>query len=156
MLSDRGITDHWSGQSCNILVESESLFCRSIQPLDRLSLCYPDIDYQGDESIMPTINSASLTLTTVGVNTTINVTYNAVFSVLERRLAGLGLVFRDRIAVIGVDTPPDPTGGVITSLASINLAVTDGAAPQTIPRTASKTVLRSLLQEDIGAGDNGH
>jgi len=90
----------------------------------------------------------------VGANTTINVTYNAVFSVLERRLAGLGLVFRDRIAVIGVDTPPDPTGGVITSLASINLAVTDGAAPQTISRTASRTVLRSLLQEDIGAGNN--
>jgi len=103
---------------------------------------------------MPTINSASLTLTTVGANTTIDVTYNAVFSVLERRLAGLGLVFRDRIAVIGVDTPPDPMGGVITSLVSINLAVTDGAAPQTISRTASRTVLRSLLQEDIGAGNN--
>ena len=42
---------------------------------------------------MPTINSANLTLTTVGQTVTINVTFNAVFSPFERQLAGLGLIF---------------------------------------------------------------
>jgi len=90
----------------------------------------------------------------VGVNTTINVTYNAVFSVLERRLAGLGLVFREQIAVIGIDPPSSTTGTVLTSFPNTTLAVTDGAAPQTIPRNVSRTVLRVSLQEDTGLGDD--
>jgi Fe2+ transport system protein FeoA len=52
---------------------------------------------------MPSTNSRNLTLTTVGSNVTIQVTYNAVFSSFERKLAELGLVFRARIRVIGED-----------------------------------------------------
>jgi hypothetical protein len=101
---------------------------------------------------MPRINNRQLTLTTVDNKvTTINVTYNAVFSAFERRLAGLGMVFRERIAVIGVD--PDEgstTGAVLHYFNSTDLAVTDGAASQTIPRNLSMTVSRASLQEDPG------
>lgn len=102
---------------------------------------------------MPSINNRQLTLTTVDDRVTINVTYNAVFSAFERRLAGLGLVFRERIAVLGVD--PDKgstTGSVLHNFPSPNLAVTDGAASQTIARNVSRTVSRDSLQEDL-AGD---
>ena len=103
---------------------------------------------------MPTTNNRQLTLTTVGANVTINVTYNAVFSVFERHLAGLGLVFRERIAVIGVDPAGATTGTVLTSFPSPNLAVTDGAAVQTIARNVSMTVARAMLQEDPAVGDS--
>ncbi|HXI23923.1 MAG TPA: hypothetical protein VNG71_08600 [Pyrinomonadaceae bacterium] len=102
---------------------------------------------------MPSINNRQLTLTTVNDNVTINVAYNAVFSAFERRLAGLGLAFRERIAVLGVD--PDEgstTGSVLHNFTGTNLAVTDGAASQTIPRNVSMTVPRRSLQEDT-AGD---
>lgn len=103
---------------------------------------------------MPTTNSRNLTLTTVGANTTINVTYNAVFSVFERHLAGLGLVFQEQIAVIGIDPPGATTGTVLTSFPNTILGVTDGAVPQTIARNVSRTVTRASLQEDSGLGDN--
>ena len=102
---------------------------------------------------MPSTNNRQLTLTTVGDNVTINVTYNAVFSPFERRLAGLGLVFRERIAVIGVDPEGATTGSVLrVGFPSPNFAVTDGAAAQTIARNVSVTVPRASLQEDL-AGD---
>jgi hypothetical protein len=44
---------------------------------------------------MPTVFNARLTLSTVGADTTINVTYDVIFSTLERHLAGLGLEFPD-------------------------------------------------------------
>jgi len=102
---------------------------------------------------MPTTNNRQLTLTTVGTNVTIGVTYNAVFSVFERHLAGLGLVFRERIAVIGVDPPGATTGTVLANFPSPNLAVTDGAVAQTIARNVSMTVTRASLQEDPAVGD---
>lgn len=102
---------------------------------------------------MPTTNNRQLTLTTVGTNVTIGVTYNAVFSVFERRLAGLGLVFRERIAVIGVDPPGATTGTLLSSFPNTNLAVTDGAVAQTIARNVSMTVTRASLQEDLADAD---
>jgi hypothetical protein len=104
---------------------------------------------------MPRTNNRRLTLTTVGNNVTINVTYNAIFSVFERRLAGLGLVFRENIAVIGIDPAGANTGTVLDSInfENPNLAVTDGAAPQTIPRNVSVTVPRERLQEDADGTD---
>jgi hypothetical protein len=103
---------------------------------------------------MPTTNSRDLTLTTVGLNTTINVKYNVVFTVFERHLAHLGLVFQEQIAVIGVDPPGSTTGAVLTSFPNAPLPVTDGTTPQTIARNLSKTVLRASLQEDSGVGDD--
>jgi hypothetical protein len=103
---------------------------------------------------MPTAANRQLTLTTVGPDVTINVKYNAIFSVFERHLAGLGLNFRERIAVIGVDPPNSTTGTVITNFPSLILPVTDGTVTQTIARNVSKTVSRASLQEDSGLGDN--
>ncbi len=97
---------------------------------------------------MPTTNTHQLTLTRAGANVTINVKYNAVFSVLERHLAGLGLKFRERIDVIGVDSPGAATSQILTSFPSPILAVTDGAAVQTIQRAVSMIVTRAALDED--------
>lgn len=102
---------------------------------------------------MPTTSNRQLTLTTVGANVTINVTYNSVFSAFERHLAGLGLLFRERIAVIGVDPAGATTGTVLANFPSPNLAVTDGGASQTIARNVSVTVPRASLQEDPAVGD---
>lgn len=103
---------------------------------------------------MPNTNSRNLTLNTIGANTTINVTYNAVFSPLERFLAANGLVFEERISVIGVDPPGDTTGTTLSNFAVQNLPVTAGVVPQTIARNRSLTVTRASLQEDAGLGDN--
>jgi hypothetical protein len=103
---------------------------------------------------MPTITDANLTLTTTDDRTTINVKYNVVFSVLERRLAGLGLIFRERIRVIGVDPPGSTTGTTLHNFPAPNLPVTDGGTPQTLARDQSMTVSRASLQEDSGLGDN--
>jgi hypothetical protein len=103
---------------------------------------------------MPTTNTRNLTLTTVGANTTIEVTYNAVFSVFERHLAGLGLVFQEQIAVIGIDPPGSVTGTVLANFPTQVLPVTDGVAQQVIARTRSITVARASLQEDPALGDN--
>jgi hypothetical protein len=90
----------------------------------------------------------------MGANTTINVTYNVSFSVFERHLVGLGLIFRERIRVFGVDPPGSTTGTVLANFPAPNLPVTDGGAPQTIARNVSITVPRTLLNEDAALGDN--
>lgn len=97
---------------------------------------------------MPTTNNRNLDLDRNGGSVTVRVTYNAVFSVFERRLAGLGMRFRERIAVIGVDPSGSTTGTVLASFPSPVLGVTDGATPQIIPRNASITVSRATLDED--------
>ncbi len=102
---------------------------------------------------MPSVNSAQLTLTTIGTNVTINVTFNAVFTAFERQLAGLGMTFHEHIDVFGIDPPGSTTGTVITSFPSPNFAVTVGAGSQTIPRSVSMVVSRASLQEDAGVGD---
>ena len=103
---------------------------------------------------MPTVTGANLTLTTVDANTTINVKYTATFTVFERHLAKLGMVFRERIRVFGVDPPGSTTGTVLHNFPAPNLPVTDGNSPQTISRNVSITVPRPSLQEDSGLGDN--
>jgi hypothetical protein len=103
---------------------------------------------------MTTIINPSLTLTTVGPNTTIDVQYTAEFTVFERRLAGLGLVFQEQIFVIGIDPPGGTTGSVITQFPTQTLPVTDGVVPQQIARVRSLVVLRASLQEDPALGDN--
>lgn len=103
---------------------------------------------------MPSAQNRNLTLTTVGADTTINVTYNAVFTAFERHLAALGMVFQEQIAVIGVDPAGSTTGTVLTNFPNASLPVTDGPVQQVIARNVSKTVTRASLQEDAGLGDN--
>jgi hypothetical protein len=80
---------------------------------------------------MPSTNSRNLTLVTTSANTEVRVQYNAVFSPFERFLAANGLIFRERIAVLGIDPPGSTTGTVVHNFAAQDLPVTAGAAPQT-------------------------
>jgi hypothetical protein len=102
---------------------------------------------------MPSTNSRNLTLTTVDSNVTVNVTYNAVFSQLERHLAAQGLIFRERISVLGVDPSGGTTGTVLHNFSAQNIPVSDGAGNVSVPRNRSITVSRASLQEDVVAGD---
>ena len=106
---------------------------------------------------MPIVTNAHLTLTTQDQDTRIDVTYTVIFSEFERHLAHLGLVFRDRIRVIGVDPAGSRTGTVLANFGAQDIPVTDGNGPQRFDydnnHTRSLTVPRSLLQEDPGSGD---
>ena len=97
---------------------------------------------------MPSTNNRQLTLTTVNDNVTVNVTYNAVFTEFERHLCRLGLAFRERIAVIGVDEAGPSAAEVLVNFPSPNFTVTDGTGSLTIARNVSMTVPRSTLQDD--------
>ena len=99
---------------------------------------------------MPSTNTRVMTLTTVGNNVTINVTYNAVFTEFERHLCALGLAFRERIAVVGVDAAGNRD---LANFPSPNFTVTDGAGSLTIARNVSLTVDRNVLQEDADDAD---
>jgi hypothetical protein len=103
---------------------------------------------------MARISNAQLTLTTVGNNVTVNVTYNAGINPLERFLVANGLALVERIAVIGVDPPNTTTGTVLHNFPAEALPVTPGGGAQNIPRNRSITVTRASLQEDNGLGDN--
>src|SRR5829696_3785630 len=97
---------------------------------------------------MPTTNTHKLSLFRVGDNVKITVQYNAVFSVFERHLAGLGMKFRERIDVIGEDAQGPATSEVLFSFPNRILAVTDGAEVQTIARNVFLNVSRAALDED--------
>ncbi|SNS27790.1 hypothetical protein SAMN04488107_2016 [Geodermatophilus saharensis] len=102
---------------------------------------------------MPSVNSANLTLTTVGQNVTINITYNAVFTAFERQLAALGMTFHDHTEAIGVDPAGGTTGTTVATLPTTNFAVTAGAGSLSIPVNKSVSRTRASLQEDPAAGD---
>ncbi len=98
---------------------------------------------------MPTTNNRNLTLTPSGPDiadtVAINVRYNAVFSPFERHLAANGLVFQERIVVLGMDgTVSIP----LFTFPTANIPVTAGTAPQTIARNRTISRPRSNLVED--------
>lgn len=97
---------------------------------------------------MPTTNTHKLSLFRVGDNVEITVQYNAVFSVFERHLAALGMKFRERIDVIGVDPQGPAASEILFSFPSRILPVTDGAEVQTLPRNVFLNVSRAALDED--------
>jgi hypothetical protein len=103
---------------------------------------------------MPTVNGANLTLTTVGQNVTVTVTFNAVFTEFDRNLAGMGMKLHEHIDIIGMDPPGSLTGTLIRTFPLTPFAVTAGAGSQTIARNVSLVVTRASLQEDAGVGDN--
>ena len=102
---------------------------------------------------MPTINSPSLTVTIVGVDVTLDVTYNAVFTAFERQLAGLGMTFHEHLEVFGIDPPGSLTGTQLATFPLAALAVTAGAGPQTIARSAQMVMARAALDEDPAFGN---
>ncbi len=77
------------------------------------------------------------------------------FTPLERHLAGLGLTFQEEIKILGVDPPGGFTGTELPiAFTDLSLPVTDGGTLLSIPRNKSRTVNRSVLQEDTGLGDS--
>ena len=100
---------------------------------------------------MPTTNSRNLEFTNVGINVTIRVTYNVVFSQLERHLAQHGLRFVESIRVIGEDagTATDQTLLPNNGFPSEFIPVMSVPAGQPILRNRTITVPRSNLREDI-------
>jgi hypothetical protein len=100
---------------------------------------------------MPEVENARLTLTTVdNEDTTIRVTYTAVFSEFERNLAGLGMKYHHHINVLGVDPSGSTTGDNLANFPKVGFAVTAGTGEQRISRDHELTVERSVLQEDTG------
>ena len=101
---------------------------------------------------MPNTSDRQITVTNVsaGTDKRVTVTYKAHFSPLERHLAGLGLVFRELIHVIGVDPPGSTTGTILAVFPNVTLPVTDGNTLQTISRNVSMNVSRAVLNEDPG------
>jgi hypothetical protein len=103
---------------------------------------------------MPTISNAALTLVTVAQDVTVTVTYDAEFSALERQLAGLGMTFHDHLDIFGMDPPASLTGTFIQTFPRAPIAVTVGAVPQIIPRSAQMVVPRAVLDEDAGVNND--
>lgn len=99
---------------------------------------------------MPTTRNRELTLTRQGESVTIKVNYDAVFSPFERHLAKLGLRFRERIAVIGVDPPGATTGTVLGNFLAQFIPVPDGSTELPVPRERIRTLSRTALDEDQG------
>jgi hypothetical protein len=98
---------------------------------------------------MPTIRDRHLTLTASRPelidNVAVNVSYKAVFTPLERYLAANGLVFEERIVVLGMDL------NVATALFSFpreNIPVSLGTTPLTVTRNRTMSVTRANLIED--------
>ena len=101
---------------------------------------------------MPTINNATLNLTTVNNDVTADVAFDVVFSRFERNLADLGMTFDRHVEILGVDAG---TTTVLFSFDPTNLPVTAGAGPQTIPVSLSMTRSRSFFQEDTDNDEIG-
>jgi hypothetical protein len=102
---------------------------------------------------MPSISGQTLTLTTVNNDVTVDVTYNATFSPIDRFLGSNGLVFQERITVVGEDAGT-ATDVNLHTFPFQNIAVSAGGAPLVVPRTRSITKPRGTFQEDSAAGDN--
>jgi hypothetical protein len=97
---------------------------------------------------MPTTNTRDLTLTREGANVKITVTYKAEFNTIERHLAGLGMKFIERIAVIGVDPPGATTGTVLKEFPGEFIPVPAGVGTHSATRKREITLTRAALDED--------
>ena len=101
---------------------------------------------------MPTIENATLTLTTVNDRVTADVTFDAVFTRFERNLADLGMTFDRHVDILDVDPT---TTTVLFSFDPTNLAVTAGAGSQRIPVALSLERSRDFFQVDTDNDEIG-
>jgi hypothetical protein len=96
---------------------------------------------------MPKVKNARLILDRTGAKVVVSFIHEAVFSEFERHLAGLGLVFQERLDLIGVDPPGSTTGSVFFStLRSITVA--DGVGELSVHREFTLPFNRTSLDED--------
>jgi hypothetical protein len=98
---------------------------------------------------MPTVSTPNLTLSESNGQVTISVSYTATFEPWDRKLTTLGRRYHAHHYVHGWDGGPD-LGAVIpgAEIAREDFAVTDGTTNQSFPMVVSRTVPRSVLQED--------
>ena len=98
---------------------------------------------------MPTVNSATLTLTTRDQTVEVEVEYEVSITSFERQLCELGMGIHSHVDLLGVDA-----GGhtVLTTFPRDELSVTANT-PQPMTRKLSMGLPRSALQEDTGLGD---
>ena len=96
---------------------------------------------------MPKVKNARLVLDRTGAKVVMSIIHDAVFSEFERHLAGLGLVFQERLDLIGVDPPGSTTGSVFFSTLR-SITVSDGVGELSIPRKFTLPFTRTSLDED--------
>ena len=96
---------------------------------------------------MPKVKNARLILDRQGAKVVVSFLHNAVFSEFERHLAGLGLVFQERLDLIGVDPPGSTTGSVFFSTL-LSIPVSDGVGELSLPRKFTLPFNRTSLDED--------
>jgi hypothetical protein len=98
---------------------------------------------------MPSISALSLSITgpPAGSPVTLDVSYSATFSVIERFLADNGLGFEERIQIIG-DDPGEATDLVLHTLSSQMIVLAPGQL--VVNRSRQITVARGSLNEDPG------
>ncbi len=99
---------------------------------------------------MASIKDQELRITQEGSSATVTVTYKAMFSPLDRQMASQGLRFRENIVLQGMD---GSNATNLTWLEHFYFSLTAGTGDLTIPRESKKTISRSVLQEDVAAGD---
>jgi hypothetical protein len=98
---------------------------------------------------MPTVSTPNLTLSEADGQVTITIRYTATFDTFDRRLTTLGRRYHAHHNVHGWDGGPE-LGAQIpdAEIEREDFAVTDGTGDQPFPVTKSRTVPRSVLQED--------
>jgi hypothetical protein len=99
---------------------------------------------------MPKVSNPRLVLDRTGAKVIVSFIHHAVFSEFERHLAGLGLVFQERLELIGVDPPGSTTGSVFFSTLR-SIPVTDGVGELSLRREFSLPFNRTSLDEDPSA-----
>lgn len=96
---------------------------------------------------MPKVKNAHLTLDRQGAKVIVTIAHDAVFSEFERHLAGLGVIFQERLDLIGVDPPGSTTGSVFFSTL-LSIPVSDGAGELSLHRKFTLPFNRTSLDED--------
>jgi hypothetical protein len=99
---------------------------------------------------MPSISGATLSLSgSAWANVTLDVTYTATFSSVERFLAANGLIFEERIQIIG-DDPGELSDVTLHTFQSQVIPVSAGSGDLAVNRSRSLTVAGGTLNEDPG------
>ena len=107
---------------------------------------------------MPVISQSHLLLDRLGNSgdVVIGVEYTVTFSAFEISQESLGLIFKERVAIVGVDSGLPPIFGetVLLSFPVKAIPIPTGLGLQKVVRSMKRTVKRTSLQEDVGFNDD--
>jgi hypothetical protein len=96
---------------------------------------------------MPTISRSNLAFAYQDDRVTLDVTYSVTFSALERYLAQHGLVFQERITIIGED-PGTMADVVLHVLPTEPIEIPSGTTELEVSHRRTVVVSRASLRED--------